>query len=424
MSFRALCILSAGVLMAQPAAEPRDIARTALDQLLAQKYTDYILMLTPQAKASPANAEPALAKMGADIQSWGRVEKIGDASVRQLAGAALVSFPVQFATQNVTFSFSVTDEGKISGMIHTQPDPWQHPPYSKPDSFRERAVTVGDDPFKLPGTLSVPAGGGPFPAVVLVHDSGPGDRDDVVGAVKVFKDLAEGLASRGVVVLRYDKRTRVYPAVARANDYTVEKETMEDAEKALALLRTQPEVKPDKVFLVGYGLGGYVAPRIAEADGRLTGMVLLEAYARPLEDVAVDQAAYLGVTGAQMAVITESAAKIKRLSPGDDDTVPLLGMQGTYILDLQGYNPAGQAKLLGVPMLILQGERDFQATMKDFALWKSGLAAQKNVTLKIYPALDHVLVAGSAKSQEADYRKPGQHASAEVIDDVAKWVAR
>ena len=109
---------------------------------------------------------------------------------------------------------------------------------------------------------------------------------------------------------------------------------------------------------------------------------------------------------------TQYAAKIKKLSQGDEDTVPLMGMPGPYLLDLQGYNPAGLAKLLGVPLLILQGERDYLLTTKDFDLWKSGLAGQKNATLKSYPALDRVLLAG----------QPGQHVAQDVIDDVAKWL--
>ena len=257
-----------------------------------------------------------------------------------------------------------------------------------------------------------------------MHDSGPGDRDESISALKVFRDLAEGLASRGVVVLRYEKRTKQYPQATQAKDYTVEKETLEDAGLALALLRAQPEVKPARVFLLGYGLGGYVAPRIAEADGKLAGMVIVNANARPLEDVTLDEAAFRKVTGAQMQLLIEQAAKIKKLSQGDEDTTPLLGMSGPYLLDLQGYSPTGLAKLLGVPMLILQGERDYLLTTKDFAIWKSSLAGQKNVTLKSYPALDRVLVAGQGPSTEADERKPGQHVAPDVIDDVARWVSQ
>ena len=123
-----------------------------------------------------------------------------------------------------------------------------------------------------------------------------------------------------------------------------------------------------------------------------------------------------------MQTLIEQAAKIKKLSQGDEDTVPLMGMSGAYLLDLQGYSPTGLAKLLGVPVLILQGERDYLLSTKDFAVWKSGLAGQKNATLKSYPALDRVLVAGQGPSTEADERKPGQHVAQDVIDDVAKWV--
>ena len=422
MFSRVLCFLSAGVLMAQTApTDAGSIARAALDRLLAQKYSELAAMLAPQAKA--AYSEAALAKMGAEIQSWGAVESVGSPMARKIGTASIVAFQVKFATQTITFQFSVTEEGAVAVMLHSPAvAPWLHPPYSKPDSFKEREVTVGEGQWKLPGTLTAPVGQGPFPGVVLVHSSGPADRDESIGAVKVFRDLAEGLASRGVVVLCYEKRTKQYPQASQAKDYTVEKETLEDAGLALALLRAQPEVKPGRVFLLGYGLGGYVAPRIAEADGKLAGMVIVNANARPLEDVALDEAAFRKVTGAQMQLLIEQAAKIKKLSQGDVDTAPLLGMSGPYLLDLQGYSPTGLAKLVNVPVLILQGERDFEVTMKDFNAWKSGLAGQKSATLKSYPALDRVLVAGQGPSTEADERKPGQHVAQDVIDDVAKWL--
>jgi hypothetical protein len=112
------------------------------------------------------------------------------------------------------------------------------------------------------------------------------------------------------------------------------------------------------------------------------------------------------------------------MTQADEDTSPLLGMLGPYLLDLKGYDPTGQAKLLKIPMLIVQGERDFQVNMSDFAAWKAGLAGAPEVTMKSYPALDHVLVEGTGKSAEADYRKPGQHVSQAVVDDIAKWLSQ
>jgi dienelactone hydrolase len=301
---------------------------------------------------------------------------------------------------------------------------WQRPAYSKPDSFREREVTVGDGQWKLPGTLTVPAGQGPFPGIVLVHGSGPNDRDETVGGTKVFKDLAEGLASRGVVVLRYEKRTRQYSAaMAGLGNFTVEQETEEDAIKAAALLRAQPEVNPKRVFVLGHSLGGYVAPRIAEQDGKLAGLVVLAANVRPMEDLIVEQAEYLGVTADNLKTAKAVAAKVKSLEPGDEDSPPVLGVPVAYWLDLKGYDPVALAKKLALPMLILQGERDFQVSMKDFALWKAAVGGSKGVTMRSYPALNHLFVAGEGKGTEAEYRKPG-HVAPEVIDDIAKFVSQ
>jgi hypothetical protein len=300
---------------------------------------------------------------------------------------------------------------------------WQRPAYSKPDSFREREVTVGEGQWKLPGTLTVPAGQGPFPGIVLVHGSGPNDRDETVGGTKVFKDLAEGLASRGVVVLRYEKRTRQYSAaMAALASYTVEQETEEDAIKAAALLRAQPEVNPKRVFVLGHSLGGYVAPRIAEGDGKLAGLIVLAGNVRPVEDLAVEQSEYLGLSADNLKTVKAVAAKIKSLEPGDEDSPPVMGAPVAYWLDLKGYDPAALAKKLALPMLILQGERDFQVGMKDFALWKAAVGANKSVTMRTYPALNHLFVAGEGKGTEAEYRKPG-HVAPEVIDDIAKFVA-
>jgi dienelactone hydrolase len=431
MFTRVLCLLSAGVLLAQPAADPKDTARKAVDLLLAHKYSDLGPLISQNSKA--ANTEAELAKKVSD--AWGPVQSIGVPAVRTLGTASMVTIPVKFANQDVSYEVSVNAEGQI-GLILPRVDPWKHPAYSKPDSFKEREVTIGTQ-WKLAGTITVPNGAGPFPGVVLVHDTGQANRDEENGSVKAFKDLAEGLASKGVVVLRYEKRTRAHPSVTQKEDYTAQEEIIDDAVLAAGVLRAQPEVKPGRVFELGFGLGGYLMPRIAEADGKLAGMIVVNGNERPLEDLALDEMMYLDedeektLTGPkleqwhrQMAVFREQAAKIKKMTSGDVDTTALLGMKGAYLLDLKGYDPAGQAKLLKVPMLILQGERDYQVNMKDFAAWKAGLAGMQGVTMKSYPALDHLLVEGTGRSTSADYRKPGQHVSQEVVDDVAKWVAQ
>src|SRR6185369_4322477 len=93
-----------------------------------------------------------------------------------------------------------------------KPAAYQPPAYVVPSMFREQELTVGaGTEWALPATLTLPTGTGPFPAVVLVHGSGPNDRDETIGPNKPFQDLAQGLASQGIAVLRYEKRTKQHP---------------------------------------------------------------------------------------------------------------------------------------------------------------------------------------------------------------------
>ena len=423
MLIRALRILPllSTLLAAQPAQDSTVLARKALDLVLAGQYAEFLQMSTADVQKGLPAAE--LAKVGALIKTYGALEKIGDPAMTTSGPNSIVVFPVKFATQNINFRIIINSAGLVAGIFQLPGGVnWQRPEYSKPDTFKERDVTVGDGEWKLPGTLTVPVGAGPFPAVVLVHGSGPNDRDETVGGAKVFKDLAEGLASRGIVVLRYEKRTLQHRArIAAIAKFTLEEETVEDAVKAIALLRSQAEVNGSRVFAIGHSLGGYVAPRIAEQDGKLAGIVLIAANVRPLEDLLVEQMNYMGITGKQLDNAKAFQANVKKLEPGDEDKPALGGLPASYWVDLKGYDPAAAAKKLAIPMLILQGERDYQVTMTDFALWKTAVGSAKGVVMKSYPSLNHLFVAGVGKSLPAEYSKPG-HVAPAVIDDIAKFV--
>src|SRR5437868_1779970 len=223
--------LLAASLSAQTAPDLGAAARKATDLLLSGNYADLTQIFTPEMqKALP---ESTLAKIGAQIKNFGAVKNVGDPQPRKMGANTIVIVPVKFASQTINYQWAVTPAGLMAGMVPLPgPVDWQRPAYSKPDSFKEREVTVGEGEWKLPGTLTVPNGSGPFPAIVLVHGSGPNDRDETVGAIKVFKDLAEGLASRGIAVLRYEKRTKQYAGrMAGLPKMTVAEETVDDAAK-------------------------------------------------------------------------------------------------------------------------------------------------------------------------------------------------
>jgi dienelactone hydrolase len=285
----------------------------------------------------------------------------------------------------------------------------------------------------MPGTLTTPAGAAPFTAVELVHGSGPNDRDETVGGNKPFKDLAWGPASKGVAVLRYEKRTKQHGAkLASIRAFTVKDEVLDDALAAVELLRKTEGIDAKRIFVLGHSLGGMLVPRIGRLDPNIAGLIALAGATRPLEDVIPEQLAYIfSVDGTispeeqkQLDQAKEQAAKVKALKPEDANSSAIVfSAPVSYWLDLRGYNPPETAKELKQPLLILQGERDYQVTMDDFKRWNAALATKSNVTFKSYPSLNHLFIAGTGRSTPSEYDQAG-HVVAQVIEDIAAWIKK
>ena len=304
------------------------------------------------------------------------------------------------------------------------------PSYAKLGCFCEKEVSVGSGEWVLPGTLTVPKGKGPFPAVVLVQGSGPEDRDESICQNKPFRDIALGLASNGIAVLRYDKRTYVYTdKTAAVQNFTVNDETIEDALAAVKLLMNTSGIDHRKIFVLGHSLGGMLAPRIASWNSKIAGIIILAGIARPLEDVTLDQTEYISsiggkITNEQKENIDSMKYQVSRvkdpnLSPKSPGTI--LGAPPSYWLDLRCYNAPKCAQSLCMPMFILQGKRDYQVTTKDYDLWKKYLFMKKSVQFKLYPCLNHLFMFGKGKSIPVEYELLS-HVDVQVINDVACWV--
>jgi dienelactone hydrolase len=407
---------------------PAAIARQALDFLLQQRFSDLRAMFDE--KMSQQVTEDTLeSTVAPQLNSLGGVASIGEPLIQQNQGYEVFTFPVQFEAGKFNVIFSVDAQGRIAGMF-LQPGQsgaalaaqWTRPSYSDPSRFREIHVTVGRAPWSLPGSLLMPIGTGPFPGLVLVQGSGPRDRDETIGPNRPFLDLAEGLASRGIAVLRYDKRTFVYAQqMATLPNLTVEQEVTEDARSAVALLQHQPGVNPSRIFLLGHSLGGYLAPRIAKQDAAIAGLIIMAGNARPIPQLILEQSQALGVPAQQIEQLKKEIARFNALRPGQADSERFLGVPASYWLDLKNYDPTTVAQNLQIPMLILQGGRDYQVTQTDYELWKSALEGKRNVTFHEYPDLNHLFMHGQGRSTPAEYEQPG-HVSFEVVDQIARWI--
>lgn len=418
---------------AQTVKTPEDIASQTIRWLVDGKYDELYQSFSPEMRAAlPVDALKS--RVGPQVGALGKLIETGKSTSRQTGGNTVLIVPAKFEALWIDFTISVNDAGQVSG-LYMKPgqgpvSEWHPAAYSKPDSFNERAVTVGAGDWKLPGTLTVPRSTALVPGVILIHGSGPEDRDETIYGNKPFKDLAEGLASQGVAVLRYEKRTKEYGAkMAQMRNLTVQEETVEDAVAAVGVLRSEAGIDPKRVFLLGHSLGGYLIPMILAQAPDAAGGIVLAGTARPLEDVMLDQFSYLGsLPGTdtpeakkQLEDSRKLVASIKDLQPGHEDGPALFGAYPHYWVYLRGYDPAAQAAKLTKPLLILQGERDYQVTMKDFGIWKDALAGHSSATLKTYPALNHLFIEGTGKSTPGEYLTPG-HMSGETVSDIARWV--
>jgi len=367
----------------------------------------------------------------------GAFQAITSAETSQVQGLQVVKMSCQFENSQLDATVVFNPDGKLGGLSfrpHQAPTaPWNPPAYAKQDLFSEQRLSLVNGKYELPGTLTVPVGDGPFPAVVLVQGSGPEDQDETIGPNKPFKDLAWGLATRGIVVFRYTKRTQKY-TVQSSDDpmrLTVEDETISDARSAVELVATQAKVNPKQVFLLGHSLGAYLAPRIATGDAQIAGIVMLAANARPLEKVVLEQIHYLAAMSGtpteleqkRITAAEDGAKQIESPELKPDDKIVFLGatMYGAYWLDLRGYDPLKTAAKLKIPILIVQGGRDYQVTPSNFQAWSDALANNRNVTLRIYPDVDHLFMHGTGASKPADYARP-DHVSGEVVESIAAWI--
>jgi hypothetical protein len=412
-----------------------------VELLAAEKYDDAVALCDDDmAKAFPK--EKAAHTWRGLVAQLGALKSTRVHKLEHKPPYIRATLAAKFEKDEIGLAVVVDARARVSGFFIVSLKAevaWVAPDYVAADAFTEEEVVIGDGDFALPGTLTLPkktkGAQGPFRALVLVHGSGPNDRDETVGGSKVFKDLAQGLASRGIAVLRYEKITRAHGKKVMekwGDEVTLDKETTLDAVRAVALLKARPDIDRKRIAVLGHSQGGLAAPRIARADPEIAGVVVFAGPTRALEDIALAQFEYIAtIPGAngegakeKLPAMREAVKLVKSKALNaktPKETLPL-GIPAPFWLDLRDYHPEALAAQLGRPILVLQGEADYQVTMDDFAGWKKALVGKPFARLQSFPGLMHTFAdCGCKLAQPADYDKPA-HVAKSVVDEIEKWV--
>ena len=306
--------------------------------------------------------------------------------------------------------------------------PTPKPDYSAPADApytAEDVLVTTPGGFTLAGTLTLPKGASrskPVGAIVTITGSGPEDRDESIGlpGYRPFRQIADSLGRRGIAVLRMDDRGT--GASGGTFKGATSADFAEDIRAGLAYLRTRPEIRSDRLGVLGHSEGAIIAPMVAEKESTLRAIVLLAGIAEPGRSAlqfqmknGIEHNAKL--TPAQReSQIAEIPAKIDAMAAAD----PWMKFFFTY-------DPATTMRHVKTPVLILTGSRDQQAVPeqnpKIEAAFKEG--GNKDVTARILPDFNHLFV------HDTD-GFPGNYAklpapimmSSDVVKMVTDWLAQ
>lgn len=352
----------------------------------------------------------------------GAYNKVTETEPMTIDDVAGVSVDVDCAVGTARFGFATDGQSivKFDNLAKYSP-----PEYADQSAFSERTVEVG--PQSLPGTVSVPDDGNSVPGVVLVHGSGSVDRNATLGTNKPFQDLAWGLASRGIAVLRYDKRTFVQDVPPA--DQTLETVTVTDAVAAINRLADVPTVDRHQRIVVGHSLGAMATPRLLNRTDAVAG-VMLAAHARPITEVAADQVRHRhsvidGTLSSQdRQEIKELEQTFQKVKNGDiPDEEVVFGVPAVWWRSLLSYDQVATARGLSVPLWIGQGGRDYQVlSEEDFQQWQTALSDKSSATFSLYEQLSHLLSPGKGSSLVTEYEYH-DNVSVQLVTDLASWIS-
>jgi uncharacterized protein len=319
----------------------------------------------------------------------------------------------------------------------------------KPYPYSEEQVTYQNKSagITLAGTLTLPPGKGPFPAVLLIAGSGHNDRDESLMGHRPFLVLADYLTRKGIAVLRVDKR-----GVAKSGGNYLTATTADfasDAEAGVAYLKSRPEIARRKIGLIGHSEGGSIVPMIAARNPDVAFIVMIAGTGVSGLEILVEQSTILSeasgksheealrngakereiltlITQEKDEAVLEKTLREKLAGdvPAGQLDAQIKQITSPWIRFMLVYDPATELRKVKCPVLVLNGDKDVQVlASQNLPPIKKALEAAGNKDFEIdeLPGLNHLFQTAKT-GQPSEYPEIEETMSPVVLEKIASWI--
>lgn len=406
------------------------LAISAASKISEKKFDELYEMFDAQQKELLSITELEKAWAALLVQMGDYQYYSTDFSLSEVNGTTIADIPFVFQNDSIIIEVSFNSKGQINGLYFLEA-----PDNNSKISLRlpnDHEVTFGSEPYIIEGSLTLPETKAPYPAVILLHDYGPSDRNGQVGPNLPFFDIAQQLSEKGIAVLRYDKRSYTYSQqLAQKDDLTVYDEIIDDAVSAFRYLENQPNINSGQITIAAFGISGLFIPRIDAAIPEANSYIMLNTTSRSISETILAEMRYTLSLESDVEIANKDALleHVEQAHKAIQDitaesmlsATDLLGAPSSYWLDIKDYDPLLSMQLVKKPLLIIQSGRDFEVTAEDFQTWQTALEGQHNVQYQLYGNLNHLLAEGVGKSKPTEYQTKNV-VSQKVTDDIAAFV--
>ena len=366
-----------------------DLEKRSIDYTdqIVKGWTDKVMEDATDLLKSQTNADNLSLSFESVTSDLGNYIDIDGATQEKTDGYDVVTVTLRYeGNDGATIRFVYDKDGKIAGIWFDNTRLASS--VSKGSRYEEQTMKIGRNPYILDAKLTLPVGDAVIdekekpPVVILISDKSNSDMDGTIGDARntPLRDVAHGLALHGIASIRYNKRANQYPDTATA-EAGIREYLLKDAWLAIDSASYLNKINTRAIYIMAWGDACEYLPAIIEKRSRrIQGLIMVGAKPTKHEDMS-----YMDED-----TKTESDAK--------------------YFIN----------KNNTIPLMFLQGDKDYETPLKYFEKWQSLLTGRAHTAYHQYKSLGHYLFTGSAEPSAKDYDVK-QTVSSAVISDISNW---